>query len=531
MRCLFFLVLWAFSAQSILANPVSTRPNVIVMMVDDLGFSDFGCYGSEIETPHIDQLAEDGMRFTNFHNTAKCHSSRISLLTGLYADQAGYDGSMKRGATIAQVLQPAGYATMMVGKWHLQKEPTDFGFEKYWGHLSGATNFFTGDGTFRLNGEKYDVPETLGGKRFYTTEANIHFAKQFLDEHKKTSPEKPFFLYVAHNTPHYPLHVKKVDYEKYEGRYTAGWEVIREQRLAKQKEIGLLPKEWKPAPRPQNVPAWDKLNDDDKQWDERRMTAFAGMIDNLDQTTGELVSYLKENDLFENTLILICSDNGACPFDRTRGKEKEPWDAESYWCYDTGWSHVGNVPFRLHKQNQHGGGINSPLIAHWPKGIKHPQGTITKRRAHLIDFMPTLAELARALYPEGQKVNGAVAEPLQGISLSPFFKLNESKSPAHQELWFRFENNRALIQKDQNDPSIDWKAVMHRKAKWELYNLTDDGTEMNNLAEEYPERVAAMAKRWREIALDPNQVIDKHLIKTTDKVPTLLLKNGKPERW
>ena len=216
------------------------RPNIIIMMVDDLGYSDFGCYGSEIKTPHIDKLAENGIRFSQFHNTAKCHSSRISLLTGLYSDQAG-DAKMNRGVTIAEVLKKAGYATMMVGKWHLTKEPTERGFEKYFGHLSGATNFFKGDKTFRLNGEEWSE----FGEDFYTTDANIDFAKKFVGESLKESPDKPFCLYIAHNSPHYPLHVRKEDYDKYEGVYEAGWDKLRLARYQKQLERGLIPKGWK----------------------------------------------------------------------------------------------------------------------------------------------------------------------------------------------------------------------------------------------------------------------------------------------
>ncbi|MEM9017344.1 MAG: sulfatase-like hydrolase/transferase, partial [Verrucomicrobiota bacterium] len=324
------------------------RPNVIIMMVDDLGFADFGCYGSEIETPNIDRLAEGGLRFSRFYNTAKCHSSRVSLLTGLYCDQAG-STKLNRGVTIPEVLGKAGYRTAMVGKWHLDKEPTDRGFERYFGHLSGATNFFTGDDTFRLNGK----PWSDFGDDFYTTENFIDYAEVFLKELIGEEGKDPFFLYVAHNAPHYPLHVLEEDFRKYENRYDEGWDVIRERRHEKQLEMGLIPKEWKPAPRPELVPAWDSISEEQKIWETRRMAAFAGMVDRVDQTTGRLLDYLEAKGELENTLIMICSDNGACPFDRTKRGDREPWDPESYWCYDTGWSHVGNVPFRLHKQNQH----------------------------------------------------------------------------------------------------------------------------------------------------------------------------------
>ncbi len=490
----------------------ATRPNIIIMMVDDLGYSDFGCYGSEIKTPHIDKLAENGMRFSQFHNTAKCHSSRVSLLTGLYSDQAG-DSKMNRGVTIAEVMQKAGYATMMVGKWHLTKEPTDRGFEKYFGHLSGATNFFTGDKTFRLNGE----PWSEFGDDFYTTDANIVYATKFVGESLEESPDKPFFLYIAHNAPHYPLHVRKEDYDKYEGVYDVGWDKLRAERYQKQLKMGLVPATWKPAPRPKLVPAWDSLSEKEKAWDVRRMRAFAGMVDRIDQTTGKLVEFLKKKGALENTLIMICSDNGACPFDRTRGADKEPWDAESYWCYDTGWSHVGNVPFRLHKQNQHGGGINSPMIAHWPKGMSAKPGSITPQRAHLIDFMATCLDLAGAEYPKSWP--GIELEPLQGKSLKPIFE-GETRKP-HDTLFFRFATNRAIVQGD-------WKLVTHRASQWELYNIVKDGTEMNNLADKHPEKVKELSKLWHKLAKDQGR-LKKGVGPVSGKKPPLLEKSGVPE--
>ncbi len=328
----------AFVAQTLWISTVqadsSERPNVVLIMADDLGFSDLGCYGSEIETPNLDRLARGGLRFNQFYNTAKCHSSRICLLTGLYMFQAGNE-KMDKGVTIAEALRPAGYHTMMVGKWHLKDEPTDRGFARYFGHLSGATNFFTGDDTFRLDGKKFDVPQ----QGFYTTDANTDYAIEFLDEARQT--EKPFFLYLAYNAPHYPLHVKEADYHKYEGRYDAGWDAVRQRRYEKQQSLGILPADVKLSPRPDDVRAWDSLSDDDKQWEAERMAAYAGMVDCLDQNIGRLVDYLTENKLIDNTVIMFCSDNGACPFERTQGKEYRPWDPRSYWTYDTGWAHVG----------------------------------------------------------------------------------------------------------------------------------------------------------------------------------------------
>lgn len=490
------------------------RPNVILMMVDDLGYSDFGCYGGEIETPNIDALAAGGIRFRNFYNTAKCHSSRVSLLTGLYCGQAG-DESLSRGITIAEVLREAGYATAMVGKWHLDNEPTDRGFDRYFGHLSGATNFFTGDKTFRLNGQ----PWSDFDDNFYTTDANIDWAQKFLTETLDQQPEKPFFLYVAHNAPHYPLHVRQEDFRKYADRYHKGWDQLRQARYQRQVAMGLIPEPWALSPRPVNVPAWDSLSEQEQQWEARRMAAFAGMVDRVDQTTGRLVAFLQERGILENTLIMICSDNGACPFDRTRGSEFEPWDPRSYWCYDTGWSHVGNTPFRLHKQNQHEGGIASPLIVHWPAEILAPAGSITTQPAHLIDFMATCIDVAQTEYPATWP--GRELQPLQGKSLRPIFA-GQTRQP-HEFLYFQFATNRA-IRKGQ------WKLVTHRASQWELYNIEKDGTELHDLAAQHPEIVSELSQLWHETATKVDFRADRQIAPVAGTKPPDLKKDGTPQR-
>jgi arylsulfatase len=462
------------------------RPNIILIMADDLGFADLGCYGSEIETPNLDALAAGGLRFTQFYNTAKCHSSRVSLLTGLYCDQAG-STSLSRGATIAEVLSDAGYFTAMVGKWHLGKQPTDFGFDRYWGHLSGATNFFTGDGTFRLNGEPWKVPDTLHGRPFYTTHAIVDFALDFLEE--ATRSDKPFLLYTAFNAPHYPLQAPEQAVRKYDGRYDAGWDKLRVARHQRQLESGLLNAKWKLSTRPSHVPPWESLSDEERHWEANRMEVFAAMVDVMDQNIGRLVDFVKEKGIFDNTLILFCSDNGACPFERTSGRYLKPWDPKSHWTYDASWAHVGNTPFRLYKQNQHEGGISSPLIVHWPKGLRAEAGSVTHQPGHLIDFMATFIELADATYPE--RTGDRQIDPLVGKSLLPVFR-GETRQP-HETLYFHYGTDRALRQGP-------WKLVSAKLGRWELYNLDEDRTELHDLHERRPERVAAMAAEWFRIA-------------------------------
>ncbi|MGI9241846.1 MAG: arylsulfatase [Verrucomicrobiales bacterium] len=476
------------------ALPAETpsRPNIVLIMADDLGFADLGCYGGEIETPNLDALAEGGLRFTQFYNTAKCHSSRVDLLTGLYCGQAG-NAAMGRGVTIAEALQPAGYSTAMSGKWHLDKEPTDRGFQRYFGHLSGATNFFTGDDTFRLNGKRFEVPQDGG---FYTTDAITDYGIKFIDE---ALPEgKPFFLYLAYNAPHYPLQAPEEDVMKYRGRYKKGWDELRTQRYQRQLELGLIRPEWKLSPRPEEVPAWDSLDAEAQDWEDFRMAAYAGMVDRLDQQIGRLVGHLKEKKLIDNTLIMFCSDNGACPFERTRGKGKMPWDPASYWTYDTGWAHAGNTPFRWYKQNQHEGGISSPMIAHWPAGMKTKAGALTEQPAHVIDFMAAAVELGGADYPA--TFSGREIEPLQGRSLAPIFA-GQQRQP-HEWLYFHFSNNRAIRKGD-------WKLASARGGKWELYNLKSDRTELNNLIGSEPAQAAELKSLWHRVAKDIDRLPEK----------------------
>ena len=466
-----------------------TPPNVLVIMADDLGYSDIGCYGGEIDTPNLDSLAANGLRFSQFYNTAKCHSSRVSLLTGQYCVAAG-DVSLSHAVTSAEVLRDAGYFTAMTGKWHLKREPTDFGFERYFGHLSGACNFFKGDNSFRLNGEQWNVPAVLHDKTFYTTVADVDFAIDFLSEARKT--EKPFYLYVAFNAPHAPLHALPEDYAKYKGRYTEGWDEIRGARIKKQIQLGLLPDTLTPSPRPPHIRAWEDVVPWQRDYETNRMVTLAAMIDRVDQEIGRLVNNLKDHDELDNTLILFVSDNGACPYDRRKPLlDVEPTNGDVALADSTPWAWARNAPFRFYKQNQFEGGISSPGIVHWPGGLKTKPGAIVNTPAHLIDVLPTLADLAGASIPE--EYPQRELRPVSGVSLRPVFEGKKLNRP--EPIHLQFSSDYGLR-------DGDWKVVSFKGQEWELYNVANDRTENNNLAASEPERLAAMVEKWKNMSRD-----------------------------
>lgn len=458
------------------------KPNVLVVLTDDLGFSDVGSYGSEIETPHLDSLAANGLRFSQFSNTAKCHSSRVSLLTSRWCRQAG-DASMKRAVTLPEVLRPAGYFTATTGKWHLDRQPTDFGFDRFFGHLSGATDYFKGEGTFRLNGKPWNVP----AENFYITVANVDHAIDFLAEAREE--KKPWFLYVAFNAPHAPLQPLKEDYEKYLGRYDIGWDAVHAARFKKLRELGVVDPATQAPPRPDHIPAWESLDAERKSWESRRMTALAALIDRVDREFGRLVENLREKGELDNTLIIFLSDNGACPYDRnSKGMDLQPYEPGARWSDSTGWAWARNSPFRYFKQNQFEGGIATPAIFHWPAGLKTKPGSISHQPAHLVDLLPTLAEVAGAEIPE--TFPGREPTPLAGISLAPVLAGGPlgKRPPIH----LLFKNDRGLR-------DGDWKIVSFQKNPWELYHISRDRTEMHNLAAEHPDIVTRMSKQWHHI--------------------------------
>lgn len=461
----------------------TARPNILLILTDDLGFADLGCYGSEIATPTLDRLAAGGLRFSQFYNTAKCHSSRVSLLSGRYCRQAG-DVAMNRAVTLPEVLAPAGYFTAMAGKWHLAEQPTDFGFQRYFGHLSGATNYYKGDRTFRLNGQPWAVP----AQGFYTTVANVDHALGFLQEARQA--RQPWFLYLAFNAPHAPLQPLEADYKRHLGKYDLGWDAVRAQRVARQQELGLFGQTVAASPRPEHIPAWDSLSADVRAWEARRMAAYAALIDRVDRELGRIVADLERTGELANTLILFFSDNGACPYDRrTTGRDREPYLPDTTWSDSTGWAWARNAPFRYYKQNQFEGGIATPAILHWPAGIKAKPGAVVHTPAHLIDVLPTLAEVSGARLPTHWP--GRQPTPLAGVSLAPILAGREL--PARPPIHLLFANDRGLR-------DGDWKLVSFQGGAWELYHLASDRAETQNLAARHPDILERMIKQWHDMA-------------------------------
>jgi arylsulfatase len=475
----------------------SSRPNIILIMADDLGFSDIGCYGSEISTPNLDRLARSGMRFTQFYNTARCCPTRAALLTGLYPHQAGighmvadrgypsYQGYLNdRCVTIAEAMRQGGYRVTMSGKWHVGEErphwPTDRGFERYFGLVSGASNYFRLDQGRRMAVQ--DQPYTPPEKGFYITDAFTDNALKFMDEFGRG--QEPYFLYLAYTAPHWPLHALEEDIAKYEGKYMKGWDQLRRERHARMIEMGIMDKRWPLTPRDDQAPAWDSVAD--KKTFDRKMAVYAAQIDRMDRNIGRVLDKVKQLGQEDNTLVLFLADNGGCAEEIDRGTKGAPaGHPDSYLSYGLPWANASNTPFRLYKHWVHEGGIASPLIAHWPSVIRK-SNSITDQPGHVIDLMATCLETGGVDYPK--TYNNKSITPLEGRSLLPVLKTG--KREGHDAIFWEHEGNRAVRQDN-------WKLVSRYPGDWELYDLQADRTEMNNLAASEPSRVRRMADLYR----------------------------------
>jgi arylsulfatase A-like enzyme len=514
------------------ATSPPARPNVIIIMADDMGFSDIGCYGSEIPTPNIDALAANGLRFTQFYNSARCSPTRAALLTGLHPHQAGMGelaespGSPLNSeaapgytkflnancVTLAEVLKPSGYHTYLAGKWHLgqtgeAKWPLQRGFERYYGMLAGSGSYFrpTGLRGLTLDNQPLPPPEAPD---YYTTDAFTDYALRFLGEQKDNAP---FFLYLAFNAPHWPLHARAEDVARFVGRYRAGWDQMRPERNARVRSLGLLSAVTPVAPRDEDVRAWDTLTEEQKTEMDYRMAVYAAQISRMDWNVGRLVEHLRKQGQLDNTVILFLSDNGACDEpgnDLGSGHRSAINDPAAGGLgnanpaggssYGRGWANFSNTPFRRFKSHLHEGGIATPLVVHWPHGLRTKAGGIVTAPGSINDVMPTVLDLSGATYPTER--HGVKIFPLEGRSLLPLFTADEPPAPR----WFFWEqyNNKAVRHGD-------WKAIQPAKSKeWELYDLAADRTELHNLASERPDILQKLAAAWLEWA-GTHQVLPK----------------------
>ena len=489
------------------------RPNILLIMVDDMGFSDLGCYGSEIDTPNLDKLAANGQRFTHFYNAARCCPTRASLLTGLYPHQAGiggmvngdgvegspYQGNLNRQCvTLAEVLKGAGYSTYMSGKWHVGEDhpnwPMDRGFDRHYGLISGAMNYFDIRKTkqpgverkFSNENEHYQPP----AEGFYATDAFTDYAVERISEHPG---DQPFFMYLAYTAPHWPLHALPEDIAKYENRYKQGWQPLREERYERLKQLGIIDSDCSLSAQDENAADWDSLDEGTQELMAQKMAVYAAQVDRMDQGVGKVIDTLRDKGILENTLIMFLSDNGACHengslgFDRDEGKGGPLGGVDSYQSYGLSWSNASNTPFRRHKHWVHEGGIATPFIVHWPGHVQ--PDSIVDDVGHIIDIMPTCREVAGASYPS--EYNGHSIKEEQGKSLVPVFE-GRGRTPHEVLHWAHVGNQAIRVGK--------WKLVIEKGSSWELYDMEADRTETNNLAEEKPEVVAELKAKFENWA-------------------------------
>lgn len=509
------------------SEKTDNRPNIILIMADDMGYSDIGSYGGEIYTPNLDSLAFNGTRFTQFYNGARCCPTRASLLTGLYAHQTGLGGMVSQDTgrpgylgeintqcvTIAEALKTTGYQTMMTGKWHVSRSETDTtaiynwplqrGFDQFFGTIIGAGSYFT--------------PATLtyGNKQinqfssdFYYTDAISDSATSFIQNHLSRN-ESPLFLYVAYTAPHWPLHAPEEDIVNYKGAYDKGWDQLREERLNRMKALGIIDSKIELSSKSGN--RWDSV--EDKDWESRRMEVYAAQISRMDRGIGRIINLLKEKGEFENTLILFLADNGGCaegfnedtqwirrygPAVTLMGDSviygndtpKRPGPANTYQSYGRDWASLSNTPFRYFKSYTHEGGIATPFIVHWPNS-RILNNKIIDKPTHIIDIMPTLLDVAQTSYPK--TLGEHIITPQEGVSL---LSVLEGDDLQDRPLFWD-HGSRAIREKE-------WKLVSRANADWELYNIKVDRSEMNDLSNEFPELVDSLRSKWESWAVRVN---------------------------
>ena len=495
----------AASCPSLIAKD---RPNIVVIMADDLGYSDIGCFGSEIETPNIDRLASSGVVLTQFYNAGKCCPTRASLLTGLYPHQTGigwmvsadlgkpgYRGDLNRNCvTIAEVLGSAGYRCYLSGKWHVtpwdyKKDdgpkhnwPLKRGFHRCYSTINGSGNYFNFGSLVR------DNKRIRGEPGAYYTDLISDEAASFVRGHASDSDE-PFFLYVAYTAPHFPLHAKPADIEKYLVTYREGWQTVRRRRFARMRELGIVDARWQLSE--DDSPNWSSLSEEQKTLWDKRMAVYAAQIDCMDQGIGRIIKSLDDTGQRENTLVMFLSDNGGCaePKSRSQRSLKALGKRSSYESYRREWANVSNTPFRMYKRYAHEGGISTPFVASWPAEIK-PSKTPIRTPCHIVDIMATCCDVAKAKYPS-RFANQSIAPP-EGISLLPVLQRNHVSRTA--PLYWEYEGNRAI--RDGK-----WKLVSRGLLeRWELYDVESDRTETQNLASVHPDVVEALTVKWNQWA-------------------------------
>ncbi|HEY5910134.1 MAG TPA: arylsulfatase [Verrucomicrobiae bacterium] len=513
------VALWPGAVNLRAAEASASRPNILIILADDLGYSDLGCYGSEIATPNLDRLARSGLRFTQFYNTARCWPTRAALMTGYYPQQVRMDPPQGRcpewTRTLPQLLEPFGYRSYHAGKWHVMGVPrtcADGGFDHSYRLEDHDRNF----NPRNLIEDDQKLPAVPPNSGYYTATAFADHMIGYLKEHAAKHSAGPFFAYLAFTTPHFPLQAPPEDIARYRDKYLAGWEVIRAGRYEQQRELGIVDSPLSlPEPRiraPSGKPGverqvgfgeiayalpWGSLTDEQKRFQATKMSIHAAMVDRIDHEVGRVLGQIRAMGALDNTVIFFLSDNGASAEILIRGDGNDPaaasGSAGSFLCLGPGWSTVSNTPFRRHKIWVHEGGISTPLVVHWPKGIT-ARGELRRQVGHVIDFAPTLLELAGAKSDE--RPSGA--PPFPGRSLVPAFAKSASSSEkAPICLFFHHENNRALR-------VGDWKIVSASVdgGDWYLYDLSNDRAEGNNLAARYPERVREMSARWQQLEVE-----------------------------